>query len=156
MPPHQRRTLLDDGSPGSDDWRPPLPWHELRTAVGPEGPIQIPINSLRDPRAPATARFRLAQHLTHSCADGETRTKLLLAQARNLEQVAADYAAPGDADDGRSTSEPPDDSELSSNPAGSSVGGGGAASAAPLLAKSRSQSARALCSASVPAWITLS
>jgi hypothetical protein len=61
-----------------------------------------------------------------------------------------------DADDGRSTSEPPDDSELSSNPAGSSVGGGGAASAAPLLAKSRSQSARALCSASVPAWITLS
>ena len=99
MPLHQRRTLLDDGSPGSDDWRPPLPWHELRTAVGPEGPIQIPINSLRDPRAPATARFRLAQHLTHSCADGETRTKLLLAQARNLEQVAADYAAPGDADD---------------------------------------------------------
>lgn len=61
-----------------------------------------------------------------------------------------------DAEEGRSTSEPPDDSELSSPRPESSVGSGGMASAAPLLARSRSQSARALCSASVPAWITLS
>jgi hypothetical protein len=89
MPPHQRTTLLDDGSPGSDAWIPTTPWHQLRTVIGREGPVEAPVNSLRDPRTPWTARFRYAQHLTHGCEDVEVRTKLLLAQARNLERTAS-------------------------------------------------------------------
>ncbi len=85
----QRTTLLDDGSPGSDAWIPKTPWHELRTVIGREGPVEAPVNSLRDPRTPWTTRFRFAQHLTHGCEDVELRTKLLLAQARNLERTAA-------------------------------------------------------------------
>ncbi|CAH0367618.1 unnamed protein product [Pelagomonas calceolata] len=98
MPPHQRTTLLDDGSPGSDAWIPKTPWHELRTVIGREGPVEAPINSLRDPRTPWTARFRYAQHLTHGCEDVELRTKLLLAQARNLERTAS-YEDDEDDDD---------------------------------------------------------
>ena len=89
MPPHQRTTLLDDGSPGSDAWIPKTPWHELRTVIGREGPVEAPVNSLRDPRTPWAMRFRFAQHLTHGCEDVELRTKLLLAQARNLERTAS-------------------------------------------------------------------
>ena len=53
---HQRTTLLDDGSPGSDAWIPKTPWHELRTVIGREGPVEAPVNSLRDPRTPWTTR----------------------------------------------------------------------------------------------------
>ena len=89
MPPHRRTTLLDDGSPGSDAWVPKTPWHELRTVIGREGPVEAPVNSLRDPRTPWTVRFRFAQHLMKDCEDVELRTKLLLAQARNLERTAS-------------------------------------------------------------------
>ena len=57
MPPHRRTTLLDDGSPGSDAWIPKTPWHELRTVIGREGPVEAPVASLRDPRTPWTMRF---------------------------------------------------------------------------------------------------
>ena len=98
MSPHQRTTLLDDGSPGSDAWIPKTPWHELRTVIGREGPVEAPISSLRDPRTPWAARFRFAQHLAHGCDDVEVRTKLLLAQARNLERTAS-YDEEDEADD---------------------------------------------------------
>ena len=38
----------DDGSPGSDAWIPRTPWHELRTVIGKEGPVEAPVASLRD------------------------------------------------------------------------------------------------------------
>ena len=88
MPPHQRTTLLDDGSPGSDAWIPKTPWHELRTVIGKEGPVEAPVASLRDPR-------RLGRALPVRAAFDErlrrrrVRTKLLLAQARNLERTAS-------------------------------------------------------------------
>ena len=42
--------------------------------------------------------FRYAQHLAHGCDDVEVRTKLLLAQARNLERTAS-YDEEDDDDD---------------------------------------------------------
>jgi hypothetical protein len=44
-------------------------------------------------------RFRFAQHLAHGCDDVESRTKLLLAQARNLERTASYDDDEDEADD---------------------------------------------------------
>ena len=75
MPPHRRTTLLDDGSPGSDAWIPKTPWHELRTVIGREGPVEAPVAAAR-PADAVTTRPARWQHLTHGCDDVEARTKL--------------------------------------------------------------------------------